>query len=133
MPTVLCVDDDRNTLQTLFFLLDAKGFEFIGADNAAAAESLLRTKKIDLVILDHGLPETNGATLAKQFKQIKDVPVLMLTGRVEAHELEGLDGGIKERHVGERVMRLVHADPRRGVDADEVEHAASQAIEPGVS
>jgi len=91
MPTVLCVDDDRNTLQTLFFLLDAKGFEFIGADNAAAAESLLRTKKIDLVILDHGLPETNGATLAKQFKQIKDVPVLMLTGRVEAHQPPEVD------------------------------------------
>lgn len=91
MPTILCVDDDRKTLQTLFFLLDAHGFEFVGADNAVQAESILRTRAIDLVILDHGLPETDGASLARQFKQIKDVPVLMLTGRVEAHQPPQVD------------------------------------------
>jgi DNA-binding response OmpR family regulator len=91
MPTILCVDDDRNTLQTLYFLLDANGFEYVGADNAAEAESMLRSRAIDLVILDHGLPETDGSTLARQFKQIKDVPVLMLTGRVEAHKPAEVD------------------------------------------
>jgi DNA-binding response OmpR family regulator len=91
MYTILCVDDDRNTLQTLFFLLDAHGFGFVGADNAAQAESILRTRSIDLVILDHGLPETDGSTLARQFKNIKSVPVLMLTGRVEAHQPVAVD------------------------------------------
>jgi two-component system response regulator BasR len=91
MPTILCVDDDRKTLQTLYFLLDAHGFEFVGADNAAEAEHVLRNRAIDMVILDHGLPETDGATLARQFKQIKNVPVLMLTGRVEAHQPREVD------------------------------------------
>jgi len=91
MSTILCVDDDRKTLQTLFFLLDANGFEFVGADNAAQAEAFLRSRTIDLVILDHGLPETDGATLARQFKAIKNVPVLMLTGRVEAHQPTAVD------------------------------------------
>ncbi len=91
MYTILCVDDDRKTLQTLFFLLDAHGFEFVGADNAELAKSTLQNRKIDLIILDHGLPETDGATLAKQFKSIKDVPVLMLTGRVEAHQPPEVD------------------------------------------
>jgi DNA-binding response OmpR family regulator len=91
MYTILCVDDDRNTLQTLFFLLDAHGFIFVGADNAAQAELILRTRTIDLVILDHGLPETDGATLARQFKEVKNIPVLMLTGRVEAHQPSAVD------------------------------------------
>ncbi len=91
MSTILCVDDDRKTLQTLFFLLDANGFEFLGADNAAQAEAFLRSRKVDLVILDHGLPETDGATLAQRFKAIKNIPVLMLTGRVEAHQPPAVD------------------------------------------
>ena len=113
MSTILCVDDDRKTLQTLFFLLDANGFEFLGADNAVQAEAFLRSRKVDLVILDHGLPETDGATLAQQFKAIKNIPVLMLTGRVEAHQPPAVDKLLHKPQepdvlVGE-IRRLIHA------------------------
>lgn len=91
MAKILCVDDDRRTLQTLFYLLDSQGFDFAGVDNAPEAEAILRAEPVDLVIVDHGLPGTDGGTLAHQFKQIKDVPVVMLTGRVETQKPEAVD------------------------------------------
>lgn len=38
---------------------------------------------MDLVIVDHGLPIVTGSELAKRFKEIKNVLVLMLTGNEE--------------------------------------------------
>ncbi len=83
MQTILVVDDDITILQTLTMILKKRGYEVLGADNYAEAEKQFASNAVDLVILDHGLPGGTGSALAKKFKEIKRVSILMLTGSTE--------------------------------------------------
>jgi DNA-binding response OmpR family regulator len=83
MQTILVIDDDVTILQTLSAILKGRGYDVLGAANYAEAEKQFRGNVVDLVILDHGLPEVSGSALAKKFKETKDVLILMLTGNAE--------------------------------------------------
>ena len=70
MPEVLAalLSEDKITLTT--------------ASNAAAATSLVRREPFDLILLDLGLPDTDGFELLKQFKEFPETrtaPVIVLT------------------------------------------------------
>lgn len=80
MRTVLIVDDHTATLETLCLILKRKGYVTLCAANAEQAQEHFFGNKVDLVILDHGLPRITGAELAKRFKAAKSVSVLMLSG-----------------------------------------------------
>ncbi len=83
MKTILVVDDDVIILQTLSMILKGCGYHVLGASNYLDAEKQFSGNAVDLVILDHGLPGLTGSALAKQFKEIKNVLILMLTGNAE--------------------------------------------------
>jgi DNA-binding response OmpR family regulator len=66
---VLTVDDDRDTLITLVFLLREEGFEVRSAHSAAEARAALREFDADVVLLDIGLPDGNGYDLAREMRE----------------------------------------------------------------
>jgi len=60
----------------LFALLTAKGYECLAAETPIQARARLISNHPDLIIIDHGLPGEDGASLAKVLKRISEVPVL---------------------------------------------------------
>jgi signal transduction histidine kinase/CheY-like chemotaxis protein len=67
---ILLVDDNRDAAQPLAMFLEFEGYRVVVAHTGQAALELAEQKRFDIAILDIGLPDTDGYTLARQFKAI---------------------------------------------------------------
>lgn len=94
---ILVVEDDLAVLEMVSFALKRSGFEPIQAENAQDAYSLLADKNPDLILLDWMLPGQSGLEFARRLKRdeySRDIPIIMLTARVEEDDkVLGLDAG----------------------------------------
>ena len=78
---VLVVDDDEKIRQLLMDTLSALGYNTIGAPDGNEALSILKKRKVDLVIADIRMPTMNGIDLLKAIKSSQpNLPVLIITG-----------------------------------------------------
>jgi DNA-binding response OmpR family regulator len=82
LATILVVEDDDAIREVLVDLLESEGYCALGAADGASALKMLRAERIDLMLLDLGLPDINGREVRKQ--QVADasiagVPVVILT------------------------------------------------------
>src|SRR5215831_17983374 len=94
MTTVLVVDDERRIAEIARDYLRHAGFEVILAADGRDALARARADRPDLVVLDLGLPEIDGLDVAKTLRRESDVPIIMLTARVdESDRLIGLGVG----------------------------------------
>ncbi len=89
--TILCIDDHGPTLQTLCLIFRKNGYECLGAQNATEARKLFCKNEVDLVVLDRSLESCDGIALAAEFKSIRPVPILMLSGWTDVEKPEGVD------------------------------------------
>ncbi len=79
---VLAIDDDRMSLKLLEYILgDMKEVRFIGCTTRLEALETLHSVDIALVLLDLKMPDTDGFTFFREIKDIKDIPVIMMTGK----------------------------------------------------
>jgi len=83
MTTVLVVDDERQIAQIARDYLEHAGFAVITAADGRDALARARASHPDLVVLDLGLPNVDGLDVAKTLRRESDVPIIMLTARVE--------------------------------------------------
>jgi two-component system alkaline phosphatase synthesis response regulator PhoP len=94
MPTVLVVDDERQIAAIARDYLTRAGFTVDVAADGATAVEIARQKRPDLVVLDLGLPRMDGLDVARALRRESDVPIIMLTARVdETDRLKGFDVG----------------------------------------
>jgi DNA-binding response OmpR family regulator len=94
MKTILVVDDEPSIAQIAGDYLRHGGFSVITASNGVDALSLARTRRPDLVVLDLGLPRMDGLEVARTLRREGDVPIIMLTARIEESDrLAGLELG----------------------------------------
>jgi DNA-binding NtrC family response regulator len=63
-PTVLVVDDDRNTRETLKRGLTREGYEILTAEDGSKAVPILQDREVDLIITDYKMPGMDGLRLA---------------------------------------------------------------------
>jgi len=77
---VLVVEDDQAVARALTRGLQREGYDVTHASCAADA---LRAPEADVVLLDIGLPDTDGYAVCRQIRERSDVPVIMLTARGE--------------------------------------------------
>jgi len=78
--SVLIIDDDKVTLQVLEAVLRPSNVNIFKAVTADEGLEVLTKEKIDLVIVDHGLPDKNGIQVLKEIKQdYPRLPVILLT------------------------------------------------------
>src|SRR5258705_6542414 len=94
MKTVLVVDDEASIAAIAGDYLRHAGFDVITAGNGADALTVARTRRPDLIVLDIGLPRMNGLDVARALRREGDVPIIMLTARIEESDrLTGLELG----------------------------------------
>ncbi|MDD9178455.1 MULTISPECIES: response regulator transcription factor [Aliivibrio] len=93
--TILLVEDDKNLADGLVVSLEEAGYRCLHSENATNVSSLWA--EADIVILDRQLPEGDSLTWLPQWKQIKDVPVILLTALVSVRDkVTGLDSGAND-------------------------------------
>lgn len=96
---ILLVDDDEDLREALGEqLVMTEEFDVIEAQNGAEAMSAVRDATFDLILLDVGLPDTDGRELCRLMrKQGVKSPILMLTGHDgDADTILGLDAGAND-------------------------------------
>jgi len=95
---ILIVEDEQIQRTLLTDLLRKEGYDSTGAGNGVDALRTFKEKAIDIVLLDFKLPDTDGLTLLKQFKQINpETEIIMVTayGSIE-NAVDALKSGASE-------------------------------------
>jgi DNA-binding response OmpR family regulator len=118
--TVLVVEDERKLRDFIRSYLERAGFTVLSTGSGAEAITLAATAAPDLVVLDLGLPDVPGETVARELRAAGTAPrILMLTAksgeedRVRGLELGADDYVTKPFSPRELVLR-VQAILRRG-------------------
>jgi len=96
---ILLVDDDDDLREALGEqLVMTEDFDVFEASSGADAMSKIKDQIYDLIILDVGLPDTDGRELCRRMrKQGVKAPILMLTGHDgDADTILGLDAGAND-------------------------------------
>jgi two-component system alkaline phosphatase synthesis response regulator PhoP len=124
MKTVLVVDDERQIAEIAGDYLRHAGFAVVTASDGRQALEQARLRQPDLIVLDLGLPKVDGLQVAKTLRQESNVPIIILTARVEESDrLLGLEIGADDyvtkpfspRELVARVQAVLRrADTRAG-------------------
>jgi DNA-binding response OmpR family regulator len=91
---ILIVDDEPKIVKLVRDYLERGGFRVTTAANGPTALAIARADKPDLIVLDLNLPGMDGLDVCRQLRRESDVPIIMLTARVEETDrLIGLELG----------------------------------------
>ncbi len=91
---VLIVDDEVQIVKLARDYLEHAGFRVLSAGDGNNALAVARREKPDLVVLDLMLPGMDGLDVCRALRRESDVPIIMLTARVEETDrLIGLELG----------------------------------------
>ncbi|HTB54201.1 MAG TPA: response regulator transcription factor [Trebonia sp.] len=92
--TVLVVEDERKLRDFIRSYLERAGFTVLSTGSGAEAISMATAAAPDLVVLDLGLPDVPGETVARELRTMSAVPILMLTAKAaEEDRIRGLELG----------------------------------------
>ena len=80
---VLVVDDEPKIVRQARDYLENSGFRVVSAGDGTTALALARHERPDLVVLDLNLPGVDGLDVCRALRRESDVPIIMLTARVE--------------------------------------------------
>jgi two-component system, OmpR family, alkaline phosphatase synthesis response regulator PhoP len=94
MKHILVVDDERRIAEIARDYLERAGYRVTIAGNGTDALTLARSQRLDLIVLDLGLPHMDGLDVTRTLRKHSNVPIIMLTARVdESDKLVGLELG----------------------------------------
>jgi two-component system, OmpR family, alkaline phosphatase synthesis response regulator PhoP len=84
MQTILLVDDEADIREIVSYNLVEAGYEVVEAENGLEAIDILKTKAVDLIILDFMMPLMNGPQTAKYLKEHNiNIPFIFFTAKTD--------------------------------------------------
>jgi two-component system KDP operon response regulator KdpE len=125
-PQILLVEDDADIRQFVRAALEGEGYRVTEAVNCERGLIEAGQRRPDLVLLDLGLPDRDGASFIRTFREWSARPVVVLSARAdEAQKVAALDAGAddyltKPFGVAEMLAR-VRAALRRAVRTPDAE------------
>jgi DNA-binding response OmpR family regulator len=134
---VLVVEDDPHAIKLLRLYLSRDGHEVITSGDGREGLRLVRETHPDLLVLDLMLPGLDGLQICRIIRQESDIPIIMLTARVEEDDrLAGLDLGADDyvtkpfspRELAARVRAVLRRTAR-----DSLEHGPTELTYKGVT
>lgn len=117
---ILMVDDEPAIILALRPVLEALGHDLAEAGDGKTALDMVARDDFDLVLLDLGLPDSDGCDLIAQISQCADASIIILSARhVEKDKVRALDEGAddyvdKPFSLDELLARIRVIERRRG-------------------
>jgi len=133
-PRILIVDDEPAILDNIEYVLRADGMETLRLSEGLPVLPLVRAERVDLIVLDIGLPDVSGLDLCRRIRDAHDTPIIFLTARAEEIDrvvgLEiGADDYVPKPFSPRELSARVRAVLRRTRDASpEPAHPAAFAV-----
>ena len=91
---VLVVDDERAIRRYLRSALSAQAYLVFEATNGAEALQAVATDRLDILILDLGLPDIDGIEVTRRLREWSQIPIIILSVREqERDKIAALDAG----------------------------------------
>lgn len=92
--SVLVIDDEPHIRRFLQISLRAQGYTVLMAEDGQGGLDVARSCRVDIIVLDVGLPDMDGHAVLAQLRTFSRVPVIMLTARAgERDKVAALDAG----------------------------------------
>lgn len=121
---VLLVEDEVHIRVTMITALGEGGMVVAAAGSGQEAFRIARESRLDVILLDLGLPDMDGLELIPMLLEVSPAPIIVLSARdKEAQKVAALDAGAddyltKPFGVGELLARIRSALRRRGGGSD---------------
>ncbi|HEX7594664.1 MAG TPA: response regulator transcription factor [Anaerolineae bacterium] len=129
---ILVVDDERKLVTILKGYLEQAGYAVVTAYDGQQALTVFRHESPALVLLDLNLPQIDGLDVCRALRKESNVPVIMLTARVEETDrLIGLELGADDYIVKPFSPREVVARVRAVLRRSEGEPTRAETFSAG--
>ena len=117
MAKILYIEDIEDNLTLVQKIIVAQGHEFFWANNAEKGLEMALSTEPDVILLDLGLPDSDGQTLSVWLRSepaLEHVPIIVLTAwpeEVARHTVEayGLDGYLCKPISLRKLVELIDA------------------------
>ena len=125
---ILIVDDEKDIRESLGDILIDEGFNVFLAKNASVAIKYKKKQKIDLILLDIWMPDTDGISLLKSWAKNKEIncPVLMMSGHgtidtaIEATKIGATD--FLEKPISlQKLLKSISGALKKSVEIDKID------------
>src|SRR3954471_19013604 len=122
-PKILLVDDDLSIQRAVAPLLRSRGYEVEVMGTGAEAVKAAAEHAPDLIVLDLGLPDVEGAEVSRRIRMHSKVPIVVLSARAGENDKVGaLDIGaddyVTKPFGPEELLARIRVALRRVHDAD---------------
>lgn len=130
-PQILIVEDDNAVANLIAATLETQDYAYKRAENGAGAVMEALSCKPDVVLLDLGLPDTDGVEIIKKIRSWSNIPIIVVSARSEDFDkVSALDAGAddyltKPFSVDELLARLRVALRRVRYDSDRLGEESS--------
>lgn len=123
MHQILVVEDEPDIRNALRILFEADKYRVVEAETAARAIVEARAHKPDLLLVDLGLPDSDGLTVIRRVREWSPVPIIVLSARtMELQKIAALDAGaddyVTKPYSAAELLARVRAALRRNVRND---------------
>ena len=89
--TILCVDDNEQSLSIRKILLETRGYRVVACNSGELALEAFRRGGVDLVLTDLIMPGVDGSRLIEEIKNLSpQTPTVLISGRIKIYERETL-------------------------------------------
>jgi PleD family two-component response regulator len=94
---ILIVDDDPDIRDVLKLTLAEENYTILEAEDGEEALKIIKSKPLDLVLLDYKIPKIDGRQVVQRVKDdllLRHLPIIMVTGKSDLEDrIGGLDAG----------------------------------------
>ena len=120
MQRILCVDDEPYNLSLLKAILLPRGYDVVVAADGPEALEVIRTKRVDVCLLDVMMPGMDGFEVCRLIKADdlnRNIPVVMITSYADTeNRIRGIEAGAEDfiskpfdsQEVLARIKMLLH-------------------------
>ncbi len=92
--TILVADDEKEIRELLRLYLENSGYKVVEAEDGQQALDVLRSKRIDLCLLDIMMPKVDGYHVLQEIRKESNIPVVILSAKdTDSEKILGLNLG----------------------------------------
>ena len=97
MAKILIVDDEQSIREIIREYAEFEGYETAETDDGMKAVKMAKEDNYDLIVMDVMMPKLDGYSAVKEIRKFSDVPVIILSARVEEYDkLFGFEIGVDD-------------------------------------